>query len=157
MAIIVRDLQDKVTLEKNFLTQLQHAAEKILQEENLSTDIEISLCFVDNQYIRDLNKQYRGKDQVTDVLSFPLEEDPLENISEEPEMLLGDIVISLERAREQAEDAGHSINQEVALLFAHGFLHLLSYHHQNEEEYNLMWNKMEKIMEIIGYHVYNSN
>lgn len=157
MALIIRDLQDKVHLENTFLSQLERVTEEMFKEENLSTDIEVSLCFVDNHYIKDLNKQYRGKDQATDVLSFPLEEDPWEDISTEPEILLGDIVVSLEKAREQAEEAGHSINQEVAMLFVHGFLHLLSYHHHSDEEFKLMWNKMKKIMEIIGYDVYNND
>lgn len=151
MALLIRDLQNKVHLDAAFLSQLEHITEEVLKEENLSTEIEVSLCFVDNHDIKDLNKQYRGKDQATDVLSFPLEENAREDILEEPEILLGDIVVSLEKAREQAEEAGHSINQEVAMLFVHGFLHLLSYHHQSEEEYNLMWNKMEKMLGIIGY------
>lgn len=151
MALIIRHLQDKIQLEDKLLSQLELITQEMLKEENLSDEIEVSLCFVDNHYIRELNKQYRGKDQATDVLSFPLEEDVGEGVSAEPEVLLGDIVISMEKTQEQALEAGHSIAEETALLFIHGLLHLLSYHHSSEEEYEQMWNKMEKIMERIGY------
>ncbi|UNC93128.1 rRNA maturation RNase YbeY [Candidatus Contubernalis alkaliaceticus] len=155
MPLLIRDLQDKIQLEDKLLSQLELITQEMLKEEKLSHDIEVSLCFVDNHYIRELNKQYRGKDQATDVLSFPLEEDKGEEFFQEPEVLLGDIVISLEEAKAQADEAGHSINKEIALLYIHGFLHLLSYHHSSEEEYEQMWNKMGKIMEIIGYQGYN--
>jgi len=90
---------------------------------------------VDNETIRELNREYRDKDSATDVLSFPLEEDQEENgepevIGGPTERMLGDIVVSVERAVEQAGEYGHSIERELAFLAVHGLLHLLGYDHE---------------------------
>ncbi|MBE6538617.1 MAG: rRNA maturation RNase YbeY, partial [Ruminococcaceae bacterium] len=97
---------------------------------------EVSVTFTDNEKIHALNKQYRDVDKPTDVLSFPLldtegEDDEL--LPAELETMLGDIVISLEKAREQAEEYGHSFEHEVAFLCVHSMLHLLGYDHERSE------------------------
>ena len=112
---------------------------------------EVSVTLTDNDYIHQLNRQYRGIDRPTDVLSFALNE------SEEPEVtggmdvnILGDLVISVERAEEQAEDYGHSVRREMAFLTVHGMLHLLGYDHMEEDERREMEAEQRFVMEKLG-------
>ncbi|HOJ21212.1 MAG TPA: rRNA maturation RNase YbeY [Armatimonadota bacterium] len=115
--------------------EIERIAGKLLERENLPGEIEISVLFTDNEGIRQLNREYRGIDTPTDVLSFPLSTpEELVQAPEETEVLLGDVVISVETAREQARQQGHSIKRESALLLTHGLLHLLGYDHGSEEE-----------------------
>ncbi len=105
-----------------------------LAYEGFDHESEISVTFCDNAYIRDLNREHRGRDTATDVLSFPLYE-PFEAQKEETEpVALGDIVISLERAEEQAEEIGQTFYEEVAFLCIHSTLHLLGYDHETSPE-----------------------
>jgi probable rRNA maturation factor len=104
----------------------------------------VSVLITDNQTIRELNRTYRGKDAATDVLSFPLY-DQDGTLDEEA---LGDIVISLEQAKRQAEEFGHSLRREVAFLTAHSMLHLLGYDHENGEPE--MFEKQEAILKSLG-------
>lgn len=135
----------------------------ILQRAGLSegvTEGEVALTFVDNEGIRELNRTYRGIDAPTDVLSFAMQdqsEEELEIQYDEEFMeetpngdLLGDIVISVPRAREQSEEYGHSIQREIGFLFVHGFLHLLGYDHQDEEAERSMFAKQEQILSEVG-------
>ena len=113
---------------------VRRAVEATLAYEGFAFDTEISVTFCDNEAIRVKNAEYRGKDSPTDVLSFPMyERDELEEPWENP-VVLGDIVISLERAAEQAESLGHSTEREVAFLTAHSVLHLLGYDHERSKE-----------------------
>ncbi len=100
------------------------------------------MSFVDNEEIRELNREYRGVDRETDVLSFPMEDEFLVG----GPILLGDIIISLEKALEQSVDFGHSLYREVAYLTAHSMFHLLGYDHMKEEEKNIMREKEKEIM-----------
>ena len=103
----------------------------MLDFEHFDGPAEISVTFVDNNRIHELNKEYRNKDSATDVLSFPLGENGEYDIDEDNGCkLLGDIVISMERAMEQAELYGHSLQREVAYLTVHSMLHLLGYDHE---------------------------
>ena len=107
-----------------------------LEYEGFYNDAEVSVTFTDNEGIRALNAEYRGIDKETDVLSFPLtdfeggEEPP----ADEAAISLGDIVVSLEKARTQAEEFGHSFQREVAFLCVHSMLHLLGYDHVDSDE-----------------------
>jgi len=114
---------------------LRQAIKKTLEYEGFEYDAEVSLTLTDNEYIKRLNKQYRNKNSKTDVLSFPIYDFYSEDIDflEEP-VTLGDIVISLERAKEQAEEIGNSFIREVAFLAIHSTLHLLGYDHERSEE-----------------------
>lgn len=98
-------------------------------------DFEVSVTFCDNEYIHKLNKEYRSIDKSTDVLSFPMyeREEIAKEVSFGP-VMLGDIVISLERAKEQAEEIGHSFLREVSFLAIHSTLHLLGYDHERSKE-----------------------
>ena len=114
---------------------MRRAVEATLDYEGFANDAQVSITFTDNEGIRKLNEQYRGIDRETDVLSFPLtdfeggDEPPVD----EPERMLGDIVISLEKAAAQAEEFGHSFEREAAFLCVHSMLHLLGYDHVDDE------------------------
>jgi len=138
--------------------------ERILQEAAAMEGIqegEVALTFVDNEQIHELNREYREIDRPTDVLSFALNEsveeelDILYEIEDEQELdemndLLGDIIISTERAKEQADEYGHSLEREIGFLFVHGFLHLLGYDHQDEPSERIMMDKQEAVLEKVG-------
>ncbi len=117
-----------------FVFLVRRAVKATLGYMNFPYDCEISLTFCGNEYIRELNAKYRNKDAATDVLSFPLcdfrnGDEPDEELNE-----LGDIVINLERAAEQAEEYGHSMEREVSFLAVHSTLHLLGLDHERSEE-----------------------
>lgn len=140
------DEQSFVTpeIEKRLTDLLQTAAQIEAVEEG-----EVCLTFVDNAEIQELNQTYRGKNQPTDVLSFPMyeaDEEEIEVADEEEPLLLGDIVISIPRAKEQAVAYGHSFERELGFLTVHGFLHLLGYDHGTEEEEKSMFAKQEDIL-----------
>ena len=124
---------ETLTLEKNLLEEILRAADvvgKIYGVENC----ELSITLTDDEHIHALNKKYRSVDRATDVLSFAFRE------SDEPEIIgadfeiLGEIIISLERAKIQAEEFGHSFKREIIFLEVHGLLHLLGYDHMEESE-----------------------
>lgn len=131
---------------------IRRAVECSLQHENFPGDAEVSVTFCDNEYIRGLNREYRGKDSATDVLSFPLyEADELSDAGKYGPVELGDIVISLERAGEQAESLGHSLYREAAFLAVHSVLHLLGYDHEKgEAEEEDMCRRQREIMESLN-------
>ena len=132
---------------------LRNGILKTLQHENFPYSAEVSLTLCDEQYIHSLNLEYRGVDRPTDVLSFPLEDD-LNEFSEGDSCTLGDIVISLERAMEQADEFGHSFKREVAFLCIHSMLHLLGYDHElGEAEDKDMRKRQSDIIKIIGLEI----
>ncbi|MDM5452814.1 rRNA maturation RNase YbeY [Peribacillus simplex] len=151
LAIDLMDETNEVTEEAQRLVEsiLQFAAKK----ENIEKDTELSVTFVDNERIREINKEYRHKDSVTDVISFALEEmgeDEVEIVGVEMPRILGDIIISIERTKEQAEEYGHSFDRELGFLALHGFLHLLGFDHMNEEDEKEMFTKQKEILEEYG-------
>ncbi len=112
---------------------------------------EISLLLTDDAAIQELNRDYRGKDAPTDVLSFPMNEGEDALLPEEGNLLLGDIVISLEKAAAQAELYGHSLERETVFLFIHGLLHLLGYDHERGiEAEKEMFAWQEQIIAALG-------
>ncbi|SFS82046.1 rRNA maturation RNase YbeY [Marininema halotolerans] len=122
------------------------AMEKVVEE-----NAEVFLLITDVEEIHRLNKEFRGVDRGTDVLSFPQWE-PGEKRQAESDMPmpLGDIVISLPHAKEQAKEYGHSLERELAFLAVHGFLHLLGYDHGTEEEESRMFTRQEEILKPLG-------
>lgn len=129
---------------------LQHAA----QEEAIEKTAELSVTFVNNERIQQINAEYRDIDRPTDVISFALEDEvegELEIIqSPDQPVLLGDIIISIEKAKEQAEEYNHSFMRELGFLAVHGFLHLLGYDHMDEEEEKEMFKRQDVILESYG-------
>ncbi|SHH72297.1 probable rRNA maturation factor [Desulfosporosinus lacus DSM 15449] len=128
-------------------TMLNKAINEAVRLSDGSEEAEVSLLLVDNQRIHALNLEYRGVDRPTDVLSFALQEEMEEEpeIEEEDEML-GDIVISVERARDQALEYGHSFEREIVYLAVHGTLHLLGFDHEEENDKQEMRSKEEEVM-----------
>jgi probable rRNA maturation factor len=149
--------QEKYKVSYNLKMLLREAIETTLDFEDFNAVCEVSVTFTDNEGIRELNKKFREMDKPTDVLSFPLldfegdcEEPPIDELISN----LGDIVISLERAKEQAEEFGHSFAREVAFLTVHSMLHLLGYDHEKgEEEDKEMRARQSEIMKIMGLEV----
>lgn len=144
--------QDKYSADEKLEVLVHKAVQGALEFEEIDFDCEVSVTFTDNEGIKELNKEYRNKDSATDVLSFPMyafTEDDMPDTDFSVE--LGDIVISLERATEQAEEFGHSYEREVAFLTVHSVLHLLGYDHELSEEDDAdMRERQRKIMEKIN-------
>lgn len=140
---------DITTEQQELILNVLQVASKM---EEISEEAEVSISFVSNEEIHRLNKEYRQKDQPTDVLSFALEEGEDEVMVEDngiPRML-GDIIVSVEKAKEQAEAYNHSFERELAFLTVHGFLHLIGYDHMNDEEEKKMFSKQEEILHEFG-------
>ena len=110
---------------------------------------ELSVTFVDPEEIRVLNRDYRGVDKVTDVLSFPQFEGA-DEMPQQGELCLGDVVICREKAAGQAEEFGHSFEREIIYLFTHSVLHLLGYDHMTDEDKRQMRQREEEVMEYLG-------
>ncbi|WP_099352227.1 rRNA maturation RNase YbeY [Fredinandcohnia onubensis] len=122
-------------------------------KEGVSEGTEVSVTFVDNERIKEINREYRDKDQPTDVISFAMEEmgeGEITIIGEDIPKVLGDIIISIPRAKEQAEDYGHSFARELGFLAVHGFLHLLGYDHMTKEDEEKMFLRQKEILEAYG-------
>lgn len=129
---------------------MRKSAEECVLREGLDAErCAVSVTFTDKDGIKELNRDYRGVDSVTDVLSFP-QYDDFEEIPGEGEILLGDVVICRERAAEQAREFGHSLDREMIYLFTHSILHLLGYDHMEEEEKREMRLKEEEVMDFLG-------
>ena len=112
-------------------------------------DTSFNLIIVDNKYIHELNKEYRAIDRETDVITFALEdEDTL--IVGDNQRILGDIYISIDKAKSQAEEYSHSLLRELSFLAVHGFYHLLGYDHQNKDDEEIMFKKQEEVLESYG-------
>lgn len=141
MKLYIDNRQDSYPVTKEMEDLIEKVIYECFKVEDISDDYEISLSFVDNDEIRELNREYRGVDRETDVLSFPMDDDFLV-----PVPLLGDIIISMEKAHEQSQAFGHSIEREVAYLVCHSMYHLFGYDHLNEEDKNIMREKEKKVM-----------
>ncbi|CEN82671.1 metal-dependent hydrolase [[Clostridium] sordellii] len=144
MEIILDDRQDKIKVSEDLLEKIHDIIVESLHYEGYDDNYEVSLSFVDNEEIHELNRQYRGVDRATDVLSFPLLTDDFDVEIEEES--LGDIVISLERALEQSEEYNHSFEREVCFLVCHSMFHLLGYDHDTEENNKDMRKREEDVL-----------
>ena len=126
--------------------------EKILifaSEKEKLENTSFNLIIVDNQYIHELNKNYRNIDRETDVITFALEDDDSMVLPDDIRVL-GDIYISVDKARSQAEEYGHSFLREICFLAVHGFYHLLGYDHMTPEDEKIMFKKQEEVLEEYG-------
>ena len=134
---------------------VRRAISATLGEEDFSFPAELSVTFCDNEYIKGLNKQYRNKNKATDVLSFPMydyAEDEGELFPGDEALVLGDIVISVERAKEQAAEIGNTFYREVAFLAIHSTLHLLGYDHERSpEEDEIQCKRQKEIIETLEF------
>ncbi|WP_313639528.1 rRNA maturation RNase YbeY [Paenibacillus sp. FSL K6-0276] len=160
LEIVWDNEQEEYEIKDDLIALLESILQKAGEAEGIDQG-EVALTFVDNARIHELNLEYRGIDRPTDVLSFAMNEsgeDELDIIYEvqEGEALedvpdvLGDIIISVTRAQEQAQEYGHSLERELGFLFVHGFLHLLGYDHQDEASEAEMMSKQEKVLAQVG-------
>ncbi|HEY4431368.1 MAG TPA: rRNA maturation RNase YbeY [Paenibacillus sp.] len=160
LEIVWDNEQEEYEIKDDLIALLENILQKAGEAEGIDQG-EVALTFVDNARIHELNLEYRGIDRPTDVLSFAMNEsgeDELDIIYEveEGEALedvpdvLGDIIISVTRAQEQAQEYGHSLERELGFLFVHGFLHLLGYDHQDEASEAEMMSKQEKVLAQVG-------
>lgn len=127
--------------------------ETISHEGLLEEAMECSFIFVDNPQIQQINAQYRQKDSVTDVITFAMEDEVPGDIKIQGfsmPRILGDVFISLPKAREQAEEYGHSFERELSFLSVHGCLHLLGYDHLHEDDEKIMFAKQEAVLNGLG-------
>lgn len=142
---------------------VEEVALKVLEMENCPYETQINVLVTDNEGIREFNRQYRGIDRETDVLSFPnltFEKESLFEIPKEAEadffdpesgeLILGDIIVSADRVKEQAESYGHSEKREFAFLVAHSMFHLCGYDHMFPEEARIMESKQEEVLTELG-------
>jgi len=146
LEVLVNNLQEKITLTEDLEKLIDQVVDKTLLEKGVQQEGEVSIALVDNEYIHELNKRYRQKDKATDVLSFPM--DSLDDGGDY--VVLGDIIISLEKAEEQAQEYGHSLKRELAFLTVHGTLHLLGYDHEEEAQREQMEQEQENILNLLG-------
>ncbi len=131
------------------MDKIEEAAKVCLELEGVDENLaEISLTFVDMEEIQQLNREYRGVDSVTDVLSFPQFES-VEDFPGTGEIIMGDVVICTEKAMLQAEEFGHSPEREIIYLFTHSLLHLMGYDHMEQDEKQIMRQKEEAVMNRI--------
>lgn len=129
------------------LKDMEFAIKKAIEMEKLD-NVNFNIIIVDNEYIHRLNKEYRKIDRPTDVISFALEDN--EDIQYENFRLLGDIYISIDKAKEQADMYGHSLKRELCFLAVHGFLHLLGYDHMKKEDEKVMFARQDLILDEAG-------
>ena len=145
--ILINDEQDKIEVTRKLIKLITKSIVRSLKYEKYPDKCEISVTLTDNESIHELNLEHRGVDRPTDVLSFPIfDEDDMGG-----KTILGDIVLSLERAREQAEEFGHSFEREVAFLTVHSMLHLLGYdHEEGKAQESEMFTRQEAILCKMG-------
>jgi probable rRNA maturation factor len=153
LKVYVKNNQTEVKVPVGIRLLIRRCCQAVLTTEKFGKDAEVSVSFVSNNEIRNLNKIYRNKDSVTDVLSFPLtsEDGTVELNPETGAVQLGDVVISLETAVKQAQNYGHSLEREVGFLTVHSMLHLLGYDHETSQlDQRIMREKEESVLEKLG-------
>lgn len=158
MEIYIENMQDKIEVPTDLEKIITDAVKVSIESEEFNTPAEISVLLVDDEKIRGINNEHRKIDKATDVLSFPVVEmHEGEIISNEGDfdldeelLLLGDIIISLETAKKQALEYGHSFEREIAFLTTHGVFHLLGYDHMEKEEEERMLLKQESVLRKLG-------
>ena len=152
--------QEKLNVDEEFINSLKKVCDFVLKKEEVNCKYQISLLFVDNDGIREINRETRNIDRATDVLSFPMLDYPNkkffkdvymdykfdETFLDGDELVLGDIVLSLERALEQSEEYNHSYKREVSYLVVHPILHLLGYDHMEEDDKLIMRKREEELL-----------
>ncbi|WP_294182378.1 rRNA maturation RNase YbeY [uncultured Clostridium sp.] len=159
--IFLDNRQDKIDVTENLRKNVKEVIKHALKDENVNIPCEVSVIFVDNNYIKNINRENRNIDKITDVLSFPMLEYPKGQVFKDvyidydfqpsdmdgKNLVLGDIAISLERAEQQSREFGHSFLREVCYLTVHSLLHLLGYDHIKEENKKIMRKREEKILQ----------
>lgn len=158
--IFIDNRQNKIEVTEELKVVIRDVIEYTLKEEKLFVDNEVSVIFIDNEEIKQINLEHRGIDKITDVLSFPMLHYPENKVFKDVyidydfeqsdlydgKLVLGDVALSLEKSKEQSEEFGHSFIRECAYLTVHSILHLLGYDHMEEEQKNIMRRREEEIL-----------
>ncbi|HCW05539.1 MAG: rRNA maturation RNase YbeY [Clostridiales bacterium] len=158
--IYIENTQTQINWTEDKEENIRKVIDFALKEEGVNRDYQVSVLLVDNEEIKDINRKYREIDKVTDVLSFPLLDYPQgkvfkevyennnfhESMLDQGEIVLGDIVLSLEKAKEQSIEYGHTFKREISYLIIHSILHLLGYDHMNDQDKERMREREEYIL-----------
>ena len=145
MEIYYDDRQDDIEITEEIKNLIEKSISAVLKVENLDENVEVSVSFVGDDEIRDLNREYRGVDKSTDVLSFPMDDEFIID-----NRILGDVIINTRRVMEQAEELGHSNERELSYLTVHSILHLLGYDHMEDEDKKEMREREKLAMKEIS-------
>ena len=149
MSLLIDIVDETGSVSEEMLKEVENLLQFAAEREGVQNQAEVSVTIVTNEDIQQINKEYRGKDTPTDVISFALEEEgegEVEIVGAEMPPVLGDIIISADRTREQAEEYNHSFKRELGFLAVHGFLHLLGYDHMTKEEEEEMFTKQKDLL-----------
>ncbi|CAF1840360.1 rRNA maturation RNase YbeY [Bacillus subtilis] len=153
MSLLIDIVDETGSVSEEMLKEVEKLLQFAAEREGVQDQAEVSVTIVSNDDIHQINKEYRGKDAPTDVISFALEEEgegEIEIVGAEMPPVLGDIIISADRTREQAEEYNHSFIRELGFLAVHGFLHLLGYDHMTKEEEEEMFTKQKELLDAYG-------
>lgn len=153
MSLLIDIIDETESVAKEMLKEVEKLLQFAAEREGVQDQAEVSVTIVTNDEIQQINKEYRGKDTPTDVISFALEEEgegEVEIVGAEMPPVLGDIIISADRTKEQAEEYGHSFLRELGFLAVHGFLHLLGYDHMTKEQEEEMFTKQKDLLDNYG-------
>ncbi|MCY7985465.1 rRNA maturation RNase YbeY [Bacillus inaquosorum] len=153
MSLLIDIVDETGSVSEEMLKEVENLLQFAAEREGVQDQAEVSVTIVTNEDIQQINKDYRGKDAPTDVISFALEEEgegEVEIVGAEMPPVLGDIIISADRTREQAEEYNHSFKRELGFLAVHGFLHLLGYDHMTKEEEEEMFTKQKELLDAYG-------
>ena len=157
MTILMDDINDWLASNPKMLNIIEDVIKTTLEEESFHANVEISITLTDNTMIKEINHQHRNRNEITDVISFPqidwindkIKPSEYTNLAGE-DIILGDIVISVDRLIEQAKEYNHSLERELGFLVAHSMFHLLGYDHRNKEEEEEMITKQEIVLGKLG-------
>lgn len=144
MNLLFDDRQSDIEITKDMIEIVKKSISEVLKEENLEDNVQVSVSFVGDEEIQQLNRDFRCVDSSTDVLSFPMDDE-----FKIEETILGDVIINTKRVIEQAKEFGHSNTRELSYLTVHSILHLLGYDHMEEEDKKVMRAKEKDIMKSL--------
>lgn len=153
MTLIIDSTDETNELTSEQIIEVERIIAYAAKKEEIAEPCEVSVTFVSNERIHEINRDYRDKDAPTDVISFAMEEmgvEEMEIVGADSPRMLGDIIISVQKAKEQAEEYGHSFMRELGFLAVHGFLHLLGYDHMEKEEEEEMFTLQKDILNEYG-------
>ncbi|MEH6955410.1 rRNA maturation RNase YbeY [Neobacillus drentensis] len=153
MTLLIDCIDETEKLTEEQMLEIERVITFAARKQMVEAHSEVSITFVSNERIQEINREYRDKDKPTDVISFAMEElgeGEVELIGADMPRVLGDIIISIPKAIEQAEEYGHSFLRELGFLAVHGFLHLLGYDHMTEEEEKEMFTRQKEILDEYG-------
>ncbi|GHH97039.1 rRNA maturation RNase YbeY [Neobacillus kokaensis] len=153
MTLLIDSMDETKEITEQQMLEIERLLNFAAQKQNIEDHSELSVTYVTNERIHEINLEYRKKDAPTDVISFAMEElgeGEVELIGAEQPRVLGDIIISVPKAREQAEEYGHAFERELGFLAVHGFLHLLGYDHMTEDDEKEMFTLQKEILNEYG-------